>query len=163
MITELELLKENDPLLKQVSAEWGFASDGDPSDLIANLIRIMFANGGIGLSAPQVGINKRIFVMGTNEKSFVCINPEIVSGEGEVKDIEGCLSYPGLYLHVKRYLTVNVKYQNILGEEKIHTFTGIMARVFQHELDHLNGVCFVNRVGKLSLEMAQQRRKKNLK
>lgn len=160
---ELKLIPETDLILKTPCEPWDWALNPKPETVSIEMLKVMFANGGIGLSAPQVGINKRIFVMGTNEKSFVCINPEIVSGEGEVKDIEGCLSYPGLYLHVKRYLTVNVKYQNILGEEKIHTFTGIMARVFQHELDHLNGVCFVNRVGKLSLEMAQQRRKKNLK
>lgn len=160
---ELKLIPETSLILKTPCEPWNWTTDPKPEQLSIEMLKIMFANQGIGLSAPQVGINKRIFVMGTSEKSFVCINPEIISGEGMVKDIEGCLSYPGLFLHVKRYLTVNVKYQNILGEEKTHTFTGIMARVFQHELDHLNGVCFVNHVGKLSLEMAQQRRKKNLK
>jgi peptide deformylase len=160
---ELKLIPETDLILKTPCVPWDWTLDPKPENLSIEMLKVMFANNGIGLSAPQVGLNKRIFVMGTSEKSYVCINPEIISHQGEIKDIEGCLSYPGLFLHVKRYETIEVKYQNILGEEKIKTFNGIISRVFQHELDHLNGVCFVNRVGKLSLEMAQQRRKKNLK
>jgi len=123
----------------------------------------MFTKGGIGLAAPQVGVSKRIFIMGNEEKLIVCINPEIVSGTGEIKDTEGCLSFPGLWLHVKRYEKVIAKYQTMNGETTQEEFDGLMARVFQHELDHLNGVCFVEKVGKLSLKLANARRAKNLR
>jgi peptide deformylase len=156
----MKLVDENDPVLKAITAPYDWEKEPKPEYLIMEMMKTMFQNGGIGLAAPQVGIAKRIFVMGTPEKSYACINPEIISGEGEIKEIEGCLSYPGLYLHVKRFEKIKVKYQNILGETKEEEFDGIMARCFQHELDHLNGVCFVEKVANLSLKMAQARRKK---
>jgi peptide deformylase len=101
--------------------------------------------------------------MGNPELSYICVNPEILEGQGEIKDQEGCLSFPGLYLHVTRYETIKIKYYDILGKEHIKEFKGIQARVFQHEFDHLNGLCFVNKVSKLSLDLATKRRKKNIK
>lgn len=159
----MKLVNENDDILKQVIEAYDWDKEPKPEFLVMEMMKIMFQNGGIGLAAPQIGVAKRIFVMGTPEKSYVCINPEILSGEGEIKDLEGCLSYPGLYLHVKRYETITVRYQNILGETKEESFDGIIARCFQHELDHLNGICFVEKVGKLSLDLAKKRRKKNLR
>lgn len=159
----MKLVNENDAILKQAIEAYDWDKEPKPEYLVMEMMKVMFQNGGIGLAAPQIGIAKRIFVMGTPEKSYACINPEIISGEGEIKDIEGCLSYPGLFLHVKRFEKIKVRYQNILGETKEEEFSGIMARCFQHELDHLNGVCFVDKVGSLSLKMAQNRRKKNLR
>jgi peptide deformylase len=101
--------------------------------------------------------------MGNPQQSYICVNPKILSGQGQVKDQEGCLSFPGLWLHVNRYETIQVEYQDILGKQHQREFTGLIARVFQHEYDHLDGVCFVNRVGELSLKLATRRRSKNLK
>ena len=160
---EIKLVKENDEVLRQHATSWDFNIDGDPSELIKDMAKAMMENNGIGLAAPQIGILKRIFVMGNEQKLFACINPEILEGKGEYMDQEGCLSFPNLWLNVKRYEKVKVKYYNALGEEIISEFEGIIGRVFQHERDHLDGVCFDTRVGKLSLEMAKNRRKKKLR
>lgn len=157
---ELQLVKENDPVLRQVAEPWDFTIDGDPNDLIRRMAKVMMENNGIGLACPQVGISKRIFVMGNESKLFACINPEIIEGSGEVMDKEGCLSFPDLWLNVKRNETIKVRYYNAVGAEIVTEFSGIIARVFQHERDHLDGICYDNRVGKLSLEMATKRRKK---
>jgi len=162
-MTELVLLKETDPILRQPNTAWDWDSDGEVAELAKNMLKVMFENNGIGLAAPQVGINKRIFVMGNQAQSYICVNPEIIESHGKVKDLEGCLSFPGLWLHVSRPETIMVKYQDIVGRWQERSFTGLQARVFLHEYDHLNSVCFVDHVGKLSLDMAQKRRKKNLK
>jgi peptide deformylase len=157
---ELQLVKENDPVLREVATAWDFTVDGDPNDLIRRMAKIMMENNGIGLAGPQVGISKRIFVMGNETKLFACINPEIIEGSGEVMDREGCLSFPELWLNVKRHDTIKVKYYNAVGSVIETEFTGLIARVFQHERDHLDGICYDTRVAKLSLELAKKRRKK---
>lgn len=157
------LINEKDPKLRTECTAWDWENDGEIAELGRDMLKVMFEHNGIGLAAPQIGINKRIFVMGNPTQSFICVNPEIVSGTGEAKEQEGCLSFPGLWLHVNRFETVQVKYQDILGKEHEREFTGLAARVFQHEYDHLSGLCFVNKVSKLSLDMATKRRKKFLK
>jgi peptide deformylase len=157
------LIKETDPILSTAAEEWNWEQDGEVADLAKDMLKCMFENDGIGLAAPQIGISKRIFVMGNPQQSYICVNPKILSGQGQVKDQEGCLSFPGLWLHVNRYETIQVEYQDILGKQHQREFTGLIARVFQHEYDHLDGVCFVNRVGELSLKLATRRRSKNLK
>lgn len=157
---EIKLLNEDDIFLTQVTTPWDFTVDGDPSELVRDMAKIMMANNGIGLAAPQVGVGKSIFVMGNEEKLIACINPSIEDTSGEVMDMEGCLSFPKLYLNVRRSETIKVKYFTVTGEEVSTEFSGFMARVFQHEYDHLQGICFVSRVGKLSLELAKKRRKK---
>ena len=158
---ELKLLNENDSFLKNVAIAWDFDVDGEPADLIRDMSKIMIESNGIGLAAPQVGVGKRIFIMGNSEKLIACINPTIVESIGEVKELEGCLSFPKLWLHVRRAETVKVRYFNIVGQEIEAEFSGLMARVFQHEYDHLDGICFDSKVGKVSLDLAKRRRKKN--
>jgi len=157
---DLHLIKETDETLRLVASEWDFTVDGDPNELIKRMIKLMMENNGIGLAAPQVGIQKRIFVMGNQDRLYACINPEIIEAEGNIMDVEGCLSFPDLWLRVRRAETIKVKYQNAMGESIETSFTGLIARVFQHERDHLDGVCYDTRVGKLSLDLAKGRRKK---
>jgi peptide deformylase len=157
---EIKLVTENDQVLRKAAESWDFETDGNITELITAMAVLMIQNKGIGLAAPQCGINKRFFIMGNLDKLVACINPEIISGEGEVKDLEGCLSFPGLWLRVNRYEKVNVKYQNTNGETIELTLDGLPARVFQHEYDHLNGVCFDTRVGKTSLDLAKERRRR---
>lgn len=157
---ELQLLKENDSQLRQIAEPWDFEVDGSPTELVKQMSKLMFLHKGIGLAGPQVGKLKRIFIMGNEDKLFACINPEIVSGVGKIKDTEGCLSFPELWLHVDRYETIQVKYQNIDGTTIETELSGLMARVFQHELDHLNGICFDTIVPKLSLKLAKERQRK---
>jgi len=157
---DLQLVKEDDPILRQVAQPWDFNTDGDANDLVRRMVKIMMENNGIGLAGPQVGVSKRIFVMGNQERLFACINPEILEADGNVMDVEGCLSFPNLWLRVRRAEKIKVKYYNAMGGEIVTELSGLIARVFQHERDHLDGVCYDTRVAKLSLEMAKNRRKK---
>jgi peptide deformylase len=155
-----KLLKENDLLLLEISESWDFEIDGDPNDMIRDMIKIMFENNGIGLSAIQIGIKKRIFIMGNEQNLVACINPQIIGTQGEAKDPEGCLSFPNLWLTVKRAEKIKVKYQDIRGQTVERELEGLAARIYQHELDHLNGICFITKVGPVSLELAKERRRK---
>ena len=157
---ELQLVKEDDHILRQVAQPWDFNTDGDANDLVRRMVKTMMENNGIGLAGPQVGVSKRIFVMGNQERLFACINPEILEADGNVMDVEGCLSFPNLWLRVRRAEKIKVKYYNAMGGEIVTELSGLIARVFQHERDHLDGVCYDTRVAKLSLEMAKNRRKK---
>lgn len=160
---EVKLLKENDKLLREGATPYDFAVDGDPTELVKQMTKIMFENNGIGLAAPQVGILKRIFIMGNSDKLFVCINPTLISGGESYRDLEGCLSFPDLWLHVSRYKQIQAHYQDIQGNVVETSLEGLIARVYQHELDHLDGVCFDTRVGPISLDFAKQKRKKRSK
>jgi len=157
---DLQLVKENDPVLREIATAWDFTVDGDPNDLIRRMAKVMMENNGIGLAGPQVGISKRIFVMGNESKMFACINPEVLEASGNEMDVEGCLSFPNLWLRVRRADKIKVRYYNAVGGEIVTEFSGLMSRVFQHERDHLDGICYDTRVGKLSLDMAKNRRKK---
>lgn len=158
---ELQLAKESDPVLRQIASDWDFDVDGSPLELVKEMTELMFKQQGIGLAAPQVGVSKRLFIMGNSDKLITCINPVINSGEDPVQDIEGCLSFPKLWLHVKRLDKIKVGYRDIEGNPVEAEFEGLMARVFQHELDHLNGICFDTKVSKLGLKMARERQKKS--
>lgn len=160
----LTLLEENNPLLLEDSEEWNFRIDGSPEELISELSKFMAANGGVGLAAPQVGIKKRIFIMGNFTKLIACINPKIISlSEERESDLEGCLSFPELFMKVKRPISCNVQYQTITGEVIERELTGLESRVFLHEYDHLLGITFDQRVGNLSFKMAKDKRKKEEK
>ena len=135
----------------------------EPRYLAVSLIETMVQNRGIGLAANQVGLPYRVFVMGAQNVAFACFNPEILETEGEETIHEGCLSFPGLYLKVKRPFRIKVRYIEMNGNTKEVMFEGLTARIFQHELDHLNGVKFTSLVGPAALDIAKQKVKKNLK
>lgn len=160
----LALLEENNPQLLEVSEEWDFRLDGSPEELVRAMSKFMADNGGVGLAAPQLGIKKRIFIMGNFTKLVACINPKIVSLSEERKnDLEGCLSFPDLFMKVKRPASAVVQYNTVSGELVERELTGFECRVFLHEYDHLIGVTFDQRVGSLSFKMAKDKRKKELK
>jgi peptide deformylase len=160
----LALLEENNPQLLEVSEEWDFRIDGSPEELVRAMSKFMTDNGGVGLAAPQLGIKKRIFIMGNFIKLVACINPKIVSLSDERdNDLEGCLSFPDLFMKVKRPASATVQYNTISGELVERELTGFECRVFLHEYDHLIGVTFDQRVGDLTYRMAKDKRKKELK
>ena len=157
---DLKLIPEDSEVLREVAEPWDWEKDGDPSELVKAMSKLMVLHNGIGLAAPQCGISKRIFVMGNSDHLVACINPEIISGSERVREQEGCLSFPDLWMYVERYKDISVEYYNVAGERVQQEFIGLMARVYQHELDHLNSICFDDRVGKLVLERAKEKRKK---
>lgn len=120
--------------------------------IVADMLQTMYSNDGIGLAAPQVGINKQLLVIDIELKDeskppLVMINPEIKSSGGEmVNGEEGCLSIPEVFLDVIRPDRVEVTYRDEDGRPKHLIADGLLARVIQHEMDHLNGVLFVDRV-----------------
>ncbi|WP_172194867.1 peptide deformylase [Saccharibacillus qingshengii] len=114
--------------------------------LVGDMADTMYDAQGVGLAAPQVGILKRIIVIDIGDENGLIgmINPEIVEREGEQFGPEGCLSIPGLNGDVRRSMTVTVKGLNRDGEEFTVTGSGLLARAFQHEIDHLDGVLFTD-------------------
>jgi len=112
---------------------------------IDNMRDTMYAFNGVGLAAPQIGISKRIIVIDTGDNLIEMVNPQILSREGEEGGTEGCLSIPGVLGLVKRAQKVTVKGLNREGNEVIIEGSDLLARAFQHEIDHLDGVLFTDR------------------
>jgi peptide deformylase len=124
----------------------------DPStqQLLDDLTETMQAAPGAGLAAPQVGVPLRVCVVkGEDDQVHQLVNPELVKGSGIQVGYEGCLSYPGWIGEVARYETVVVKGRNRLGREVRIKSSGFTARAFQHELDHLDGILFIDRLTSL--------------
>ncbi|KAJ51650.1 peptide deformylase [Clostridium tetanomorphum] len=113
--------------------------------LINDMAETMYKENGVGLAAPQVGILKRIIVIDIGDGLIKLINPEIVEEDGEEKDTEGCLSIPGVIAEVKRPYRVKVKGLNENGENIEIEGLGLLARAFCHEIDHLNGILFIDK------------------
>ena len=110
-----------------------------------SMAKIMREKNGIGISAPQVGLNKRIIIVDKNGQDWILINPEIVWSSDLIIDFkEGCLSVPGVFDNVKRPESIKIKYRNAKGKPVLETINGLMARVVQHEIDHLDGILFVD-------------------
>jgi peptide deformylase len=153
--------------LTQNSAPWEFGVDGDAVALEQSMCDFMIKNRGIGLAANQIGIAKRVFVIGSYSiegfpKPFAIFNPRIVKTSDEQALMkEGCLSYPDLWLAVKRPSIIEVEYQDSLGNIHEAAMSGLIARCFQHELDHLNGVCFVDIVSPMKLQLAMKKIRKS--
>ena len=115
-------------------------------DLVDTMIAAMRQANGVGLAAPQVGVSQRVFVAEVEERLHVVIDPQIVKMEGEEVGAEGCLSIPGLVADVPRAQRVVLKGKNRRGRGITLEAEGLLARVIQHEVDHLDGVLFLDRV-----------------
>ena len=160
----MKLVNDTDPILRQPTANFDFDSGIDPEKLSTDMAEVMFQNGGLGLAAPQVGLNYRMFLMGDPESAVACFNPSIVDMSPETTyDVEGCLSFPGLFLKVQRPKEVVTQFTDSNGQTQVMTFTDIMARCFCHELEHLDGVLYTDKVAKLTLQMAQKKQRQLLK
>ena len=128
-------------------------------ELLDNMVETMKHYGGIGLSANQCGIPIRMFVFGDNENYVPCFNQRIIETAGELIRIEeGCLTYPGLFVKIFRPDMVTATFEDENRELHKETFTGLMARVFLHEMDHMEGIDFTSRAGKMALDIAKRKR-----
>ncbi len=156
------LVDEKNAVLRVKSLPWDFNSEHKPTILATAMQATMLKNNGMGLAANQVGIPFRMFVMGaTDAKFWEVFNPEIVERLGSVeKSTEGCLSFPNLHLDIERNSVILVRYSTSEGELVEEELTGRWARCFQHEFDHIEGICFDQRVSKLALGIAQRKRAK---
>lgn len=115
--------------------------------LAQKLFQLMIQERGIGLAANQAGLDSRVFVMFVDSEAFHCFNPEIISVSDEQESMqEGCLSFPGETCPVTRPKTILARFANARGQYQEREFTGMAARCFQHELDHLNGITMHDRI-----------------
>jgi peptide deformylase len=145
-----EIKKFKDPVLRK-RAELVLKGERGLKELVFKMVDIMVESDGIGLAAPQLGILKRIIVAKTgpdNKSDFLClINPKILKKSKEKILIEeGCLSFPGIFLDINRPIEIEIESENIEGKKINLTAKGVLSRVLQHELDHLDGVLFFNRL-----------------
>ena len=106
----------------------------------------MYKADGVGLAAPQIGLSIAVVVIDVGEGIIELINPKIIEREGTIEDTEGCLSVPGIYGTVERSARVVVEFQNRYGKKRTLEGTELLARAIQHELDHLEGVLFTDKV-----------------
>lgn len=164
----MELVKSPSPWLSRKVKDFDF-DRLDPVQISGEMCKIMMDNHGIGLAANQVGLDARIFVMRPLEskdvlKPFAVINPIIREvSETLVREKEGCLSHTGLYLEVARPASLVAQFLDLDAKECIIELTGIDARCFLHEYDHLEGIEYMDRVSKLKLDIAKKRQEKLLK
>lgn len=158
-----ELLESNHPSLSVPLTDVTDSQEGR-EQIQQDLVDTMRAKNGIGLSANQIGIGARVFTMYEDVKKkdiIVCFNPKIVTvSEEQVLMEEGCLSYPGLWLRVRRPEGIEVTYEDVKGELQEFAMFGLAARIFQHEYDHMEGTDFTKRVSKLKLDLAKKRLRK---
>jgi len=130
-------------------------------DLAESMIKTMFDNDGIGLAANQVGVLWNLFVVNLKPlddqpEPAVIINPKIIKQEELTEDEEGCLSFPGLFLHIPRYKRLLLHYQNLYNENIVIEADGLVARAIQHEYDHLNGILFIDYVNEKEKDKAEE-------
>lgn len=155
------ILKETSPILKMSCVEFDFSNPPcDPIELSNDLNETMIASDGLGLSANQVGLDYRVFVIRANDnKPTALFNPKIVATSEKLISLkEGCLSFPLLYLNIKRPEWVRVRYTDQYGETKTDRFMGITCRVILHEYDHMEGKVFTQVASKFEADRALRKR-----
>lgn len=154
-----EIITYPDPILRKKSKQVGGVSE-EIKQLIEDMNDTMYASRGIGLAAIQIGVLKRVIVVNVGERLIALTNPEIIENEGETQMEEGCLCLPGVMVEVKRSEEVKVKGLNEQGKEIVVEAEGLLARAFQHEIDHLNGVLIIDKVSKIKRELLTSKLRK---
>jgi peptide deformylase len=160
----LDIVYYGDPRLEKVSEP---VTEVTPETrrFVKDMFETMYFTNGVGLSAPQVGVNERILVIDCSggsdrNQQIALINPVIVNTSGEQKGQEGCLSFPGLFAEIVRPNVVAVKGTNLEGQEIQLEGEGLLARALHHEIDHLDGVLFLQRMKKADRETIVRKMKK---
>ena len=159
-----EVTKYGSDVLRQVAQPVEEITD-EIRQIAEDMLGIMYDSAGVGLAAPQIGISRRIIVIDVNpyDPSYApmtLINPEIVEREGEESAEEGCLSVPDVKGDVKRAKKVTVKALNLDGKAVRIEATELLARAVQHEIDHLNGVLFIDHLGRLKHQLIKKQLRK---
>ena len=151
------------PVLRQCSDKVESVDD-EVRTLVQDLLETMHTAEGIGLAANQVGLARRIAVVQVGDHpELVLINPEILETEGKEKGEEGCLSIPEIFADIDRAQRIVVETTNLDGERERHELTDLFARAVQHEIDHLDGVLFLDHLSPLKRRMLQKKWKKSRK
>lgn len=154
-----ELVSNDHPILQTSLEDFDFSNPPiDPLELIQNMAKVMYDKNGLGLAANQLGLPYRVFII-RSSPNIACFNPKIVDFSDEVLYMEeGCLSFPGLIINIKRPRKIRIRYTQPNGEIVTHIWEGMTARIAQHEIDHLNGIVFTKKATKYHLERAKNKK-----
>lgn len=160
----IDLVPGSNPILHSPLERFNFSDPQmDPVELAVNLAETMIHNKGLGLAANQIGVKYRVLAI-TGEPIRVMFNPIVVDFSPEtVLAEEGCLTYPGLFVKVRRQAVVKVRYTQADGDVKTEEFAGLTARIIQHEIDHLDGITFHDRANPFHMEQAKRKQKQRLR
>lgn len=155
------ILAYPDPELKKKSAPVTVIND-KTRELVLNMAETMYAAPGVGLAAPQIGVHQRVVIIDVSAKDeppalIIAINPVIVHADGESYEEEGCLSVPQYAANVRRHARVVVAALNLDGEEVTYRAEGLLAIAFQHEIDHLDGILFIDHISPLKREIFRRK------
>lgn len=161
----MNIVKFPNPILREKLPEFDFSNPfTDPIQLEKDMLDTMYRYDGIGLAANQVGVQARVFVMGHRDNpdaGMAFFNPEVVANTDSIADMEeGCLSFPGIYVNIKRPTAIKARWQNSKGEVVEGEFRGYECKCFLHELDHLEGVVFQDRVSPVKWAMGVKKSKR---
>jgi peptide deformylase len=161
----MNIVKFPDPILREKMPEFDFKNPiMDPEQLERDMLETMLNCDGIGLAANQVGIKTRVFTMGHRdnpEGGIAFFNPEVIANTDDTQDLEeGCLSFPGIYVNIKRPKAIKARWQNSKGEVMEGVFSGYECKCFLHELDHLEGIVFQDRVSTIKWALALKKAKR---
>jgi peptide deformylase len=159
------IVKYGDPVLETPAEAVTEFDTAELHKLLEDMFESMYAARGVGLAAPQIGIGRRIAVIDTSagerpEERLILLNPEIIRVEGNQVGEEGCLSVPGFREQVRRGHRVTVRAQDAKGEWFEKTGEDLLARAFQHETDHLNGVLYINHISMLKRDLIRRKIRK---
>jgi peptide deformylase len=163
----LPIVKYGDPVLEKV-AEPVTVFDSELEQLAKNMVETMYAAPGYGLAAPQVGVSKRLIVLDESvgkspESLLVLVNPEIINNEGQQCEEEGCLSVPEFTAKVQRPFRVVVSAQDVKGQHRVIEGQQLVARIMAHEIDHLNGILFINHLSSLKRDIIKRKIRKKVR
>lgn len=161
-----KILSYPDPELKKKSLSVTVIND-KIRELVKDMAETMYDAPGVGLAAPQIGVHQRIIVIDVAGKDeapdlIVAINPVIIHADGEVYEEEGCLSVPKYAANVRRHARVVVKALNLDGEEVSRKADGLLSIAFQHEIDHLDGILFIDHISPLKRDIFRKKYRRNL-
>lgn len=159
--SKLLLVPPSHPALSKKLDNFNFEDETiDRQYLVDGMVEMMQSSGAAGLAANQLGLEHRVFVLNTAPKVLVCFNPKIVhfSEKYSVYE-EGCLTYPGFYVKIRRPENIRVRFQDIHGNVQTENLNKLPARAFQHELDHLDGINYMSRAKRVHMEQAKRKMK----
>ena len=154
-----------DPVLRLKAAQVPALGTRELEELVSDMFETCTAEEGAGLAAPQIGVSLRVFVVDCPEdpedpespvQRFAAINPRLVGAEGEIISEEGCLSMPGMRETIKRHARVTLAAQDVQGRPFEVTAGGLVARAIQHEMDHLDGILFIDRLSSLKRQLLKR-------
>ena len=156
----LEILTYPDSVLRKKADDVETITD-DYHQLIEEMAEAMYDDDGVGLAAPQIGVSKQVIVVDGGEGFMALFNPEIIKTGDDTDTVEeGCLSLPGIRVQVERPTQITLRVLNVKGETVQLEIEGLMARIFQHEIDHLNGILIIDRVSSINRSLLKSKLRK---